>query len=287
MNEITYLDAIKEAKNNGQKPAKISQLKLTTLSGKYHAECKKIASVVQNIPSAPVATVEEAPVVVSTPVAPVIAPSVSVNPPTNNYQEVVNQFSMTIYKNNFDAKPLVGAKKLRVADKVKTNTKKMSLSLGNTEIVDTVVVNTPVPNNVVNVPTKEPVMEEIPNIPTPPVNNILEQPKVETPLVVNEVNTKETSAKSVDDYLQKGVPNQENGVIVQLAGDVQKLKEQTEERTALLEELERKYNELKSKREQRIRDLEEEKLSYTATLEGLTERIRNLQDAIMQEEQGA
>ena len=75
----------------------------------------------------PVAPITEAPVVnpQPVPVAPVLE-SVA----KDNYNEVVDKFSMKIYGKTLKLKPLVGAKKLRVAQKVRTHTKGLSSRLG-------------------------------------------------------------------------------------------------------------------------------------------------------------
>lgn len=266
MNEITYLDAIKESSKVGQKPAKISQEKIVRLKNNYNSNLKTVSPSVQPAPV-------QAPVVdnvVNIPVQqPVSAPVVS-----DNYTEVAANFNMSIYEKSFDELPLTGARKIRINSKLPLHIKGQSNKLANGKLENVI----PMPKEVVN--------ETIPNVVENNIEaKIVDFPKPQTSPIVNDSIAKDISSPSVDDYLQKEIPDQTSGIIVQLTGDVQKLKEQTVERTALLEELEKKYNDLKSKREQRIRDLEEEKLSYTATLEGLTERIRSLQDAIAQEEQ--
>lgn len=281
MNEITYLEAIKEANTNGQKPAKISQLKLTTLKGRYHTKCKELEQTIQSqMGSVQDPVVPTAPVVPSTPIVetPVVVDTkLNENVSKDNYQDVIKQFSMTVYKETFKVKKLVGAKKLRVASKVRNNALKMGNLYGTAEIVDdldiTITNDISIPSNVVEIPKKNLEEKTIIVENAKSSDNVVEFPRTQTPQSV-----------TVDDYLQKEIPNQTDGIIIQLTDDVQKLKAAAEEKTALLESLEKKYKELKDKREQRIRDLEDEKLGYTATLEGLTERIRNLQEAIEQEE---
>lgn len=278
MNEIAYLDYFKESYPTGRKPAKISQEKIRNLKRNYHNNLKTVVKLVNTsvndtvnsnvVPFPGVqAAVNEAPSVVApiTPVVPVVS-----QPVVKNYNNVANNFNMTVYEKSFNETTLTGARKIRVSQKTKDEVNGYSAEMGHGKLENII----PFPTVATN--TVEPIAVSS-NI----GSNVLEFPRTNTSVINNTI-----SSPSVDDYLQKDKPSTENGIILQLAGDVESLKEQTVKQSAILEQLEAKYNELKAKREQRIKELEEEKLSYTATLEGLTERIRNLQEAIQQEEQG-
>ena len=278
MNEITYLDYFKESYPNGRKPAKISQEKIKKLKDNYHINWKNLAEKVNvsvnNTICHDVAQVSNIQSTVS--VTPSVIPQVSAplpsvvpiinQPKGKNYKTIADEFSMKVYENSLDVVDLAGARKIRVSQKTKNEVNGYSHEMRDGRI-----------ENIVQ-----------PVIPSSNVNNVYKNvmPTNSRQNVSDFANINNSALlPSVDDYLQKDKPSQENGIIIQLAGDVESLKEETVKQSALLEQLEARYNDLKAKREQRIRDLEEEKLSYTATLEGLTERIKNLQEAIMQEEQ--
>lgn len=288
MSEIAYLDYVQESNFNGRKPAKISQEKIRNLKAKYNSNLKALRvtaevpakeatnvvpfpNVTQQVEVTPVTnTVVESNVVPLPTVNQVSAPvnvveSVS-RPVVKNYEQVVGDFMMTVYEKSFDETSLAGARKIRISPKTKNETKGCSDAMAHGKIEN--VIPFPTPSVEVKLATAS----------VSTGSNVVEFPKTQV--------SSSIPSPSVDDYLQKDKPSNENDVILQLAGDVESLKEAAVKQAALLEQLEARYNELKAQREQRIQELKEEKLSYTATLEGLTERIRNLQEAIQQEEQG-
>lgn len=275
MNEIAYLDYFKESYPSGRKPAKISQEKIRNLKANYDTNWKKLVTpvntVVNNTVSdnvIPFQTASVTPTPVVTVQKPITSPVVG-QPVVKNYKTVADDYKMSVFKRSFDVLDLAGARKIRVSQKTKNEVMGYSNDMGE-GVLDNVI---PFPKANATIQQEQPIIND-------GISNIREFPKTQIPSVNNLM-----ASPSVDDYLQKDKPIQENGIIVQLAGDVETLKEETVKQSALLEQLEAKYNELKTKREQRIKDLEEEKLSYTATLEGLTERIKNLQEAIEKEEQ--
>jgi len=287
MEAITYLNAFDTSTKNGQKLAKISQEKMNALKSKYHEFTSKTVVAPAAFQKEEVASVapfrEVEPMVNNTPVTQV--------GPSDNYKEIVDAFSLTVYGNSFDEKPLTGARKIRVNPKVVKHAVGLKNRFGNDKIIDITEVRS---THSEMLESASKVDEEVVSRVTTPV---VEEVKAETVVpesrdvlpkttpVVSESVARDISSPSVDDYLQKEVPNQENGIIVQLTGDVEGLKEETVKRAAILEKLEAQYNAIKDQKARRIKELEEEKLSYTATLEGLTEKIRNLQAAIEREEQ--
>ena len=192
----------------------------------------------------------------------------------NNYGEVADKFLLSVFEKSFEEKPLTGARKIRVNTRVTKHVKGLGNEFGKGKLADMPALNKPVApaTNIEAMPVNEP-------------KNQVESTPIQVTQIQNDAYTKDSASKSVDDYLQKEVPNQEGGIINQLSDDVETLKDRIVESTTLIEQLEARRNELKNKRAQRIKELEEEKLSYTATLDGLTERIKNLQEAIEREEQ--
>lgn len=289
MEAITYLNVFESSKRDGQKLAKISQEKMRALSGKYHTFLKTLVVPVEEkkveVPVTPVVnTMPQEPVVA--PVAPAVAM------PSDNYKEIIDAFALTVYDKSFSEKPLTGARKIRVNQKVVKHAVGLANKFGKDKLIDvTPNINNTFTSqgagvsNIVEYPkTQPPIVETVRNVELPQTSNVAEFSRSQEPVVTESVS-REALSPSVDDYLQKDVPNQENGIIIQLTGDVEGLKEETVKRAALLEKLEAQYNAIKDQKARRIKELEEEKLSYTATLEGLTERIRNLQAAIEKEEQ--
>ena len=286
MNEITYLDYVQESYPNGRKPAKISQEKIRNLKNKYDINWKTLKEAVKT-PAKEATNVAPFPSVQPTVSTPTVNNGYSTNaasfpnvnqvnssinivesvnrPVVKNYENVVRDFNITVYEKSLDEEGLAGARKIRISQKTANEVKGCDKMMAHGKL-----------ENIIPFPTKS---VEIKPVSSNIGSNINEFQRTQTSSVNSSISP------SVDDYLQKDKPSIENGIILQLAGDVESLKEETVKQSALLEQLEAKYNDLKAKREQRIKDLEDEKLSYTATLEGLTERIRNLQEAIQQEEQ--
>ena len=273
MEAITYLDSFDMSTRNGQKLAKISQEKIKSLKNKYSTYLKSLVTTTEVKQEMMMPEVKETKVV-SNPQVVTVA--------TDNYREVIDKFSMSVFEKSFTQKPLTGARKIRVNTKVIKHVRGLSEKMAKGKLEDMVVTQAPI------IEDKSTEVNYTANV-EPTLNNVHVQDAKVVSSNVSDFSkssiSRDAISPSVDDYLQKNSHGSENGLIVQLTGDVQNLKEETVKSTAILEQLEAKYNALKDKKAQRIKELEEEKLSYTATLEGLTERIKNLQNAIAQEEQ--
>lgn len=291
MDGITYLSLFSECKKNGQKLAKISQEKLKSLKGKYNA----FLTTLTKAEPAPSVVEKKADIAVDPVVSQNVTPRENIVLETpvkaDNYSEVLANFMITVYGNTFNEKPLSGARKIRVNSKVKKHVKGLDKKYGKAQLVDIVVTTLPPEVKMQEVANN--FNEELPvskKISSPVNNDILSGIKVEQPMA-NEMSRLDNTLKgtysspSVDDYLQKEMPNQEDGIIAQLTGDVASLKEEAKKRTLILEKLEAQYNTIKEQKAKRIEELEEQKLSYTATLDGLTEKIKLLQESIAREEQ--
>lgn len=175
---------------------------------------------------------------------------------TNNFQEVKESFDITVYNYKHIEKPLTGARKIRVNQKVALKTKEFFNKLASEDFVDQEKIE-----------VREP--------------EIVDRVELDDELRNNDFSKE--AIPSVDDYLQKEVPTHyentsNSGLINKLSGDVAILKVETQKRSEELSELEARYNELVDQK--RIEELEEEKLSYTATLDGLASKIKNLEEAI-------
>ena len=259
MNEITYLSPIEVSYPVGQKPAKISQEKNARLIAGYKKNLQAIRSItVKSTPvEAPTPVVNE---VVSTPVVPqqeiVVAPIVM-----DNYEEVSRNFQMTGYKKSFDELSLAGARKIRTASKVTKHIKGYKKKLATGMLEGIKIEQRPVSP----VPLQEEKVE-------PVVKSFVEPSQVQPASIVNGQFHKESVSPSVDDYLQKEVPNTSINILI---------KQQEEKNASLIAEKEAKEKRLqqmiyeKEQRQQQriLEQLKEEELGLTRAIEGLDARL--------------
>ena len=287
MEDYTFVNDLSlngtEEKVIDKKLAKISNEKLNNVRLKIFETRKTFKVTAGNMPKVEALAPAQAPSqqttnssAVEKPIAPPVETK-TVSQPVNNYDEIINKFGMHVYENSVIELPLAAARKVRTGQRilnplenfVKTKANGLLLVSKKEEVVNTLVE-----------PKVDTVIKEETFVDTNEVVN--EAPVISKPVVSQ-------PTPSVDDYLQKEQKevhqdNSISGLITQLEGDINTLKNEAIVKHEELKQLEAKFEAIQAQKKARIEELKEEKLSYTTTLEGLTEQINKLQQAIRDEE---